>query len=124
MRAKPVNLNLFTIKFPVSAVASFLHRASGVILFLLIPLFLSVLQNTLYYPISYLQVDNILTSGMWSKLFLWIALSALAYHMLAGIRHMVMDLGFLESKVAAKITAYFVIAFGIILSLLSGIKLC
>lgn len=124
MRAKPVNLNLFTIKFPVSAIASFLHRVSGVILFLLIPLFLGVLQNTLYYPINYLQVNNILTSGMLSKFFLWVALSALAYHLLAGIRHLIMDLGFLESKVAAKITAYFVIAFGIILSLIAGIKLC
>ncbi|MBV8802224.1 MAG: succinate dehydrogenase, cytochrome b556 subunit, partial [Gammaproteobacteria bacterium] len=37
---RPKNLNLFTIRFPVPAIASILHRISGFILFLLIPFML------------------------------------------------------------------------------------
>ena len=34
---RPKNLNLFTIRFPIPAIVSILHRISGIILFFLIP---------------------------------------------------------------------------------------
>lgn len=34
---RPKNLNLFTLRFPLSAVVSILHRLTGVLLFLTIP---------------------------------------------------------------------------------------
>ncbi|HLF66576.1 MAG TPA: succinate dehydrogenase, cytochrome b556 subunit, partial [Gammaproteobacteria bacterium] len=35
---RPINLNLFTIRFPLPAIVSILHRVSGVFLFLLLPI--------------------------------------------------------------------------------------
>ena len=37
---RPMNLNLFTMKFPVMAVVSILHRVSGIVIFLYMPLLL------------------------------------------------------------------------------------
>jgi succinate dehydrogenase / fumarate reductase cytochrome b subunit len=38
----------------------------------------------------------------------WIALSALLYHLIAGIRHLLMDIGIGESLKGGRLTAYLV----------------
>ena len=43
----PKNLNLFTIRFPVPAMVSILHRVSGVVLFVLMPLLPALLMMAL-----------------------------------------------------------------------------
>jgi succinate dehydrogenase / fumarate reductase cytochrome b subunit len=43
-RRRPVYLNLFKIRLPLPGVVSIMHRASGALLFLLLPLLLYVLQ--------------------------------------------------------------------------------
>lgn len=49
-KQRPVNLALLTIRFPATAVASILHRASGVLVFLLIPFLLWALDRSLASP--------------------------------------------------------------------------
>jgi len=117
VRDKPINLNLFTLAFPVTAIASILHRMSGLLLFLLIPIFLGLLQTIIFLPefFSELRIN---------KLFLIIMLSILAYHLLAGVRHLLMDCGFGESKRVARISAYIVIALSAVIILLMGWSLC
>ena len=107
MDTRPVHLNLFKIYFPNTAIASILHRVSGVIIFLLIPMFLWMLQATLSSPQEFESMRECLTSP-WGKLFIWGGLSALAYHLIAGIRHLIMDCGVGESKEAGRRTAWLV----------------
>lgn len=124
MRARPVNLNLFTIAFPVTAIVSILHRISGIVLFLLIPLFLGFLHNSLIVPEFFLNVQTALINSVFNKLILWLGFSALIYHLLAGMRHVFMDLGCGESKNAARASAFVVIIGAVIVSLLFGWYLC
>jgi succinate dehydrogenase / fumarate reductase cytochrome b subunit len=115
VRDKPVYLNPFTFAFPITAVISFLHRVSGAILFFLIPIILSTMASVLYYPFD-------ISSGC--KITIWILLSAIVYHLLAGIRHLIMDCGYIENRNPARFTSYIVIVASILLSLLIGFRLC
>ncbi len=112
---KYVNLNLFTISYPITAVVSILHRISGVILFLSLPWFLSLLLDTLYYP-DLLANYNYAIS--------WFILSNLGYHLFAGVRHLIMDAGFLEARTKASISAYMVIVLAVLFSIVIGWRLC
>lgn len=114
--ARPVYLNLFTFAFPVTAIVSILHRISGVLLLFMIPVFLGMLQDTLYYPW--------LTTGCSGRIIIWIGLSAFIYHLIAGIRHLCMDVGMAEGKSIARITSYIVFALTAVFSLMIGMHLC
>ena len=54
---RPINLNLMTIKFPITAITSILHRASGVFVFLAVPLLLWCLQYSLASPMHFLYLE-------------------------------------------------------------------
>jgi succinate dehydrogenase / fumarate reductase, cytochrome b subunit len=119
---RPVNLNLFTIKFPLPAIISILHRASGVFMFLLIPFLLWMLSASLSSPVSFESLQ-ITLMGFGSKFVVWLLLSALLYHLVAGIRHLLMDIGFGESLAAGRVSSKIVLICSIILSILVGIWL-
>lgn len=117
---RPVNLNLFQIRFPVMAIVSILHRITGVITFLAIPLLLYILNASLLNAQSYDQTVQFCHSGL-CRLALWAILVSVIYHLLAGVRHIVMDFGVGESLPPAKLSAFFVIAATLILAALSGV---
>ena len=124
MRDKPVFLNLFAIAFPITAIASILHRLSGLILFFMIPALLRLLQNSLYSSSSFSKYCKAVNNSFSIKLIVVFFLAALVYHLLAGIRHLIMDCGYGESKKAASISSYFVIISTVIFSMFLGYRLC
>ena len=101
---RPVNLALTTMTFPITAIISILHRASGVILFLFIPALLCILSCSLESPDGFASVQA-LFANVYVKILLWGVLAALLFHLLAGLRHLVMDLGWCEKLSTAKLTA-------------------
>jgi len=117
---RPVNLDLRTMKFPAMAIASILHRLSGIALFLLMPFFLYFLALSLKTQETFIQAKFMLAQGHWKILF-WVFSAALIYHFLAGIRHMMMDLGYGEELESGRFTAVAVIVLAVILSILLGI---
>ncbi|MFN3234034.1 MAG: succinate dehydrogenase, cytochrome b556 subunit [Gammaproteobacteria bacterium] len=119
---RPVNLNLLTIRFPVMAIISILHRISGIILFLLLPLVLCGFEYSLSSQEAFTHLQAI-TSSFWVRFFIWVILSSLIYHVIAGIRHLFMDAGIGESKCAGRYTAYFVLVLSVIVILFLGIGL-
>lgn len=116
----PVNLDLATIKFPAMAIASILHRISGLVMFLLLPFILYLFGMSLKSAESYAQLQTALTC-VYCKLLLWAFSAAMVYHLIAGIRHMIMDLGYGESVCAGRRSAVLVIALAVILTILLGI---
>jgi succinate dehydrogenase / fumarate reductase cytochrome b subunit len=101
-----VNLDLTTLKFPPAAIASILHRLSGVVVFLFIPLLLWLLQLSLDTKgFSNLQV---VFNHPFTKLILWAVLAAIIYHLIAGIRHLLMDMHIGDGKESGKISALIV----------------
>lgn len=118
-KQRPVNLDLFTIKFPIAAIISILHRVSGTILFLLIPFLLWMLYASLGSPMTFDALQDFLSS-LWIRFFIWLILVALMYHLVAGVRHLLMDMGIGESLAAGRKSSYVVIAITIILALILG----
>lgn len=120
-RVRPVNLNLFTIRFPLPAIVSILHRVSGVFLFLSIPIILWALDYSLTqdgFDAMHDWRGNILT-----KLIIWAMLAAFLYHFVAGIRHLLSDIGMGSSLRSGRLTAVLALVISIVFILLAGIWL-
>ena len=93
---RPVNLDLKTIKMPLPAIVSILHRGSGVVIFVCIPLLLWMLDASLESAVSFDALKGYM-DGFLATMILWGVVGALLYHMVAGIRHLTMDLGIGET---------------------------
>ncbi|AYF87289.1 succinate dehydrogenase, cytochrome b556 subunit [Pseudomonas sp. JS3066] len=117
---RPVNLDLRTIKLPITAYTSILHRISGVILFFGIAVLLFALDKSLSSEEGFEQVKACLTSPL-AKLVVWGLLSALLYHLVAGVRHLVMDVGVGETLEGGKLGSKIVIVVSAVLIVLLGV---
>jgi succinate dehydrogenase / fumarate reductase cytochrome b subunit len=86
------------------SITSILHRLSGVFLACLIPIFLFLLHYSLRSKEHFLLLQGYFAHPL-SKLIIWGCLSSLIYHLFAGVRHMVMDIGIGEDVASAKLTS-------------------
>ncbi|SCB87810.1 succinate dehydrogenase cytochrome b556 subunit [Kosakonia oryziphila] len=120
-KQRPVNLDLTTIRFPVTAIASILHRASGVITFVAVGILLWLLGLSLSSEDGF-QAASAIMNSFFVKFILWGILTALAYHAVGGIRHMLMDFGWLEETFeAGKRSANLSFVITVVLSILAGV---
>lgn len=117
---RPVNLDLRTIKLPVTAYTSIAHRISGVILFIAIAGLLWLLDGSLSSESGFEQTRAYLQNPL-AKVILWVVLSALLYHLVAGVRHLVMDAGVGEGLESGKRGSQAVIVISAILIVLLGV---
>jgi succinate dehydrogenase / fumarate reductase cytochrome b subunit len=91
VKPRPVYLNLFAIRMPLPAFVSILHRASGALLFLVgIPLVLRTVQRALLSPDAWGQMRSALDAPF-AKIVAIALAWAFIHHLLAGIRHLLMD---------------------------------
>lgn len=108
---RPVNLDLTTMQFPVTALVSISHRIAGVALFVALPLLLWMLDRSLASADSFAKLQTLLATPL-AKLVLWAILAAVLFHLVAGIRHLFMDWGIGETLEGGRRAAFasFVIA--------------
>jgi len=104
----PVFLNLLQIRFPITAVMSILHRLSGVLLFLNIPLVIYALQLSLSGEAGFKLVQDWLLHSLIIQVLLVILLWALLHHLFAGIRFLLLDIDIGVSRAAARRSAWWV----------------
>ena len=98
---RPKNLNLFTIRLPINAVVSILHRASGVALFMLLPLLLWLLQISVKNEQGFLTIVNL--AHFWlAKLVLVCLAWAFFHHFFAGLRHLGQDVHWMTTLQKAR----------------------
>ncbi len=121
-KKRPVNLNLMSFKFPPMALISIAHRISGVLLFLALPILLLIFGRAMHSPASFLQLQALLLTGI-GKVFVWLLLVIVLFHLLAGLRHLVMDMGFGESLNVSRITAYLLMLVMLVVMILLGMWL-
>ena len=117
---RPVNLDLGTISLPIPALVSILHRISGIILVAGMVLLLWMLDASLASQERFAQLATLLESSMPFRLVLWLVLAALIYHTLAGVRHLLMDMGIGESLEGGRRGAKIVLAAFVLLTLIAG----
>jgi succinate dehydrogenase / fumarate reductase cytochrome b subunit len=104
-KPRPVYLNLLRIRLPIPGVASILHRASGLLMFALIPVALYLLDRSLRSADDFAAVTALLHSSRWLLLpLVW----ALSHHLLAGLRVLLIDLEWGLERDAMRRSAWFV----------------
>ena len=112
---RPVNLDIGSIKLPITSYVSILHRVSGVVLFFSVAVLLCVFDASLESEQSFQSLKDCFSSPV-AQLIIWASLAALAYHFVAGIRHLIMDFGIGEdSYESGRNSAWAVVAIAIFL---------
>ena len=117
---RPVNLDIGNMRLPVTAWASITHRATGVFLFAGMAFLIWALDASLKSPESFAALQDTLGSPL-ARLVLWAIVAALIYHSLAGVRHLIMDMGVGETMEGGTLGARIVIALAVVLTLLAGV---
>lgn len=121
-KQRPVNLDLSTFHFPVTAIVSILHRMSGVLLFFFIPFVIGTLSYSLSSEAHFDLLMGVM-SCFWSRLIIWVFASALFYHIVAGIRHLLMDVHLGDSLKGGRFGAWLVAIINTVVIVSLGIYL-
>ena len=119
---RPVYLNLFKIRQPLPAVVSFLHRVSGALLFLAIPLFLRGMQLMLDSEAGFEEVRQSLVNPLVKLAVFGLAWAGL-HHFFAGLRFLALDVELGVDLGSARKTSAVVLATSGVLTLLIGVWL-
>ncbi len=128
------NINAFkdltTYRMTPSAWVSILHRASGAIMFLLMPFIIWMFDSSLSSEISFAKFSNIFSNGAgfvpgwFFKLIALALIWAYLHHLFAGVRHLRMDLNHDKTtKEYGKSTALIVLVLSIGLTFVLALKL-
>jgi len=117
----PKFLNLFHIRFPIGAIASIGHRVSGVLLLISLPLLAFALERSLNSESAFESLRMAITAP-WRGLLLLVLVWALAHHVLAGVRHLLMDIGIGSLLAQARISAWAVILTAAIIAIAAAIR--
>ena len=117
---RPVNLDLTKFSFPLPALASITHRITGVVLFVGIAFGLWALDLSLRSPEGFSEAARLVGSPF-GGFVAWGLLTALAYHFVAGVKHLFMDWGFGETLEGARLGSQVTIAATLVLSVLAGV---
>ena len=100
----PRYLNLFKIALPLPGISSILHRLSAVAIFVLsLPMMLLLvfsLSSEANYETIILLFENILFKSLFTFF-----ITAIFYHFISGLRHLVMDFGYWETLKAGRMSA-------------------
>ena len=122
LATRPVFLNLLHIQMPVGALTSILHRITGVLLALSAPLAVYLLGRSLTDETGFTQVALLFTHWA-AKSVMVILVWALAHHVLAGIRHVLMDIEIGSPLRMARRSAWAVNLGGVAVALLAAVAL-
>ena len=109
-------------RLPLAGLISILHRVSGAIMFLLLPLVLYLLQLSLNSENTFAYLKG-LVDGWFVKLLILALSWAFLHHFCAGIRHLAMDYHVGVDKESARNTSIAVFAVSLPLAALVALKL-
>ena len=118
---RPVNLDLSTIHFPLPALTSIAHRITGVVLFVGLIFDFWALDASLSSPEGFESVRDALANNVLAKLIAWGLLSALGFHFVAGIKHLLMDTGYGVDLEGGNRKAQITVVISAVLVVLAGV---
>jgi len=118
-KTRPKYYDLSLAHLPPPGLVSIFHRISGALLFLLIPVFLYVLQGTLASEADFLRYKGLLGRPIVKLVALglfWLY----AHHFFAGLRYLLLDVHVGIGKESARTSANVVLALGVLATVLLG----
>ena len=108
-KVRPVYMNLFQIKLPISAISSITHRLAGIyIFFISLPLFLFLLYFTTKSYNDFMYIQQAFNNSTFFSTFVSFSFLTFTYHVLTGVRHLLQDLHIGESLSASRVSSYIV----------------
>jgi succinate dehydrogenase / fumarate reductase cytochrome b subunit len=125
------NINAFkdlpTYRLPAAGIVSILHRVSGVLMFVLMPLIIWMFDTSVSSEISFARFRAAFNTGATGVLLKLIALAliwAYLHHFIAGVRHVWMDVSHKAvSKEFGATSAKVTLALSVALTVILGAKL-
>ena len=112
---RPVYIDLRKINLPVSALISITHRLSGMyVFFITLPLMLVLIYFSTESENSFNDLSLFLKTYKFILGLIVLSFCILWYHILSGVRHLIMDAHIGESLLASKYSAIFTISLWII----------
>ena len=121
-KKRPKHLALHQIKLPLPGIVSILHRVSGLLLFIALPLLLLMLQYSLASIETYTQLMGVLANPL-LKLLLLGLMWAFLHHFCAGLRYLAIDMHLVRDLAQARNSSKVVMAVSLLLTILVGAKL-
>jgi len=109
-------------RLPPPGMVSILHRVSGAVLFLALPLILWLFDLSLMSELSFARLAEF-SSHWFVKLVLLALIWAFLHHLIAGIRYLLLDLHLGVEKSAARTSALAVFAISLPMTVLVALKL-
>ena len=100
----PRYLNLFKIALPLPGISSILHRISAVAIFVLSLPMMWILVFSLSSEVNYQIIISLFENSFLKSLFS-LFITAIFYHFVSGLRHLVMDFGYWETLRAGRMSA-------------------
>ena len=102
MSIKPVYINLFKIQLPLSALLSITHRVSGMLIFFLVlPVSAYILNLLLESSDSFVHFMDSYNASIFIRTFVLFNVLIFEYHVIAGIRHLLMDFHIVSETLSA-----------------------
>ena len=134
LKERPVFRNIHVsqivaYRLPPAGIVSILHRASGLMMFVLLPFIVWLFDTSISSEISYDSFTSAFVAGIgfvpaWAvKLVVLALIWALLHHLIAGVRHVWMDATHSVSKAQGHNSAVFTLASSVLLTVALGAKL-
>jgi len=102
MSIKPVYINLFKIQLPISGLLSISHRVSGMLIFFMVLPFSAYIFNILLASQdSFALFIESYNSSIFLRTFVLFNVLIFEYHVIAGIRHLLMDFHIVSETLSA-----------------------
>ena len=127
------NVNAFTdlpgYRLPLAGLVSILHRISGALMFLLLPFIIWLFDASVSSEISHARLVRRFAEGggglpgWFYKLVVLALIWAYLHHLIAGLRHLWMDVRHAVSKEFGRSSAMFTLVISVALTLALGAKL-
>ena len=125
------NINAFKdlpgYRWPVASLVSGMHRASGVLMLLLLPLIIWMFDTSVSSEISFARFRSAFNTGASGVLLKLVALAliwAYLHHFIAGLRHLWMDVSHAAvGKQRGALTAKVTLVLSLVLTVVLGAKL-
>jgi len=121
-KKRPKHLALHKIKLPLPGIVSILHRISGLMLFIALPVLLLMLQYSLNSIVTYTSLMTVLAHPV-VKLALLGLLWAFLHHFCAGLRYLAVDLHLVRNLAQARNSSKVVMLVSLALTVFLGVKL-
>ena len=121
--------DLPTYRLPAAGIVSILHRISGLIMFLLLPLIVWMFDTSVSSEISFAKFSAAFNVGLGFvpavlvKVVVLGLIWAYLHHLIAGVRHVYMDVCHAVSKEFGKSSAVFTLVVSLGLTAALGAKL-